>query len=77
MEWGVFSTTTETIKIAYSVPKDELLISSSRWKTRSSKQQSLPLRAPHSGITAVKMHFGRINILNRKIFFFEVFYFND
>jgi len=45
-----------TVKIAYSVP----MISSSRWKTGISKQQSQPSRALHSGVITTKMHFGRI-----------------
>jgi hypothetical protein len=56
-----------TVKIAYSVPDDELVISSSRRKTGNSKQQSLPLRAKHSDIIPTKMYFGRIQILLHKI----------
>jgi hypothetical protein len=46
------------VRNAYSVPDDELGISSSRRKTANSKQQSLPPRAMHSGIIPTKMYFG-------------------
>jgi hypothetical protein len=49
-----------TVKISYSVPNDDLVISSSRRKTGISKEQSLPPRALHSGIIPTKMRFGRI-----------------
>jgi hypothetical protein len=49
-----------TVKIAYSVPDDELVISNPLRKIGNSKQQSLLPRALHSGIIPTKMHFGRI-----------------
>jgi hypothetical protein len=46
-----------TVKIAYSMSDDELVISSSRQKTGNSKQQSVPPQALHSGIIPTKMFF--------------------
>lgn len=49
-----------SVKIAYSVPDDELLISSPSRKTGNSKPKSLPPRALHPGIIPTKMYFARI-----------------